>query len=93
MQTPITLNDVILECEHVPQSENENNSTNINELVVNENMTELNKNTRNSESQVMRLDTFDLEILPEVPLDALEKKTVIMMHIYERNGIPNDFLY
>ena len=88
MQNPINLNNIMLDCEHISQSNDENNSTSINELTINEDKTQSGKSTNNGEPQMMRFDNFDLETLPEVSFDALEKKTVMMVsHLWEMRNI------
>ncbi|CAJ0823061.1 10537_t:CDS:10 [Entrophospora sp. SA101] len=86
MQNPINLNEITLECEHISQSNDENNSTSINELMTNEDKTQPSKSTNIGEPHMKIFDNFDLEILPEVSLDALEKKTISLRVLPKKRG-------
>jgi hypothetical protein len=78
MHIQINVNDLILECEYIPlnSEENSKNSSISRDETNNEGLPQKNENTDSVNTKLIKFEAFDLEILPEVCLQGLEKETV-----------------
>jgi hypothetical protein len=84
MHIQININDLILECEFIPSEvypEDSSSSCEENNEENNEELPQKNENTDNVAIRLVKFEAFDLEILPEVCLQGLEKKTVNIVNI------------
>ncbi|CAG8551197.1 225_t:CDS:10 [Funneliformis mosseae] len=86
MHIQININDLILECDHVPLENSEENSRNSSEEINNEESSKHNNNLDNADVKSIKFEAFDLEILSEVTLPGSETKAISLRVLPKKQG-------